>query len=248
MNSPSNPVTRRLLSAFFCSALLALSLPLAGCQTLGGEAGAAGDVRAKGQGEDLWDLAALDTARAVSYLAAAEKDVILEINKARSNPALYAELYVKPMLQYFSGRDYSVPGRITIRTNEGAAAVRECIAAMAAQEPRAPLSPLEALARAARDHVKDTGPRGIVGHQGSDGSDPMTRVRRYAANLYVGENVSYGPDAAREIVVQFLVDDGVAGRGHRENIMRKEYARIGVSIGAHKIYGTMCVIDFARAP
>ncbi len=211
-------------------------------------AGTAGGAAQPTGADARWDLAALDTARSVSYMTEVEKDVILEVNKARADPALYAELYIKPTLAFFSGKDYVRPGQITIRTNEGAAAVRECLAAMAAQKPRTPLSPNEALARAARDHVKDTGPKGIVGHQGSDKSDPMTRVRRYAKNLYVGENVSYGPDAAREIVIQFLVDDGVSSRGHRANIMKADYALIGISIGSHKTYGTMCVMDFALAP
>jgi hypothetical protein len=46
-----------------------------------------------------WDISALDTAAAMDYLSSAEKDVILEMNKARSDPKKYAELYIKPMLQ-----------------------------------------------------------------------------------------------------------------------------------------------------
>jgi uncharacterized protein YkwD len=230
------------------AALLAASLLLASCETLSGAEGEGPDANPRDESAAQWNLASLDTARSVSYASAAEKDVILEINKARANPSLYADIYLTPLLRYFSGNDYSHPGEITIRTTEGAAAVRECIAAMKAQAPRAPLSPLEALALAARDHVKDTGPKGTVGHQGSDGSDPMTRVRRYAKNLYCGENISYGPASARSIVIQLLVDDGVPSRGHRANIMRKEYGSIGVSIGGHKIYGAMCVVDFALTP
>ncbi len=257
MNTP-----RLLFIRLFFAAVL---LVLAGCESMAQENGdiqtgfgGGADTQASAAGptaataapsqDSRWDLSALDTARSVSYMTETEKDVILEVNKARANPALYGELYIKPMLALFSGRDYTRPGRITIRTNEGAAAVRECLSALAAQKPRPPLSPNQALALGARDHVKDTGPKGIVGHQGSDGSDPMARVRRYAKNLYVGENVSYGPEEAREIVIQFLVDDGVSSRGHRENIMRDTYASIGVSIGSHKTYGFMCVMDFALAP
>jgi uncharacterized protein YkwD len=207
---------------------------------------AAMDPAGNGGTSEAWDLSILDTARRAAYLSEAEKDVILEINKARSDPARYAEMYLKPMLPYFSGAYYKVPGKVTIVTNEGSAAVNQCIKAMTAQLPRLPLQPLEALYLAARDHAKDTGPRGIIGHTGSDGSDFMARIARYAKGLYGGENISYGEEAARDIVIQFLVDDGVPSRGHRVNIMREEYVSIGAAIGPHKAYGSMCVVDFAR--
>jgi uncharacterized protein YkwD len=202
-------------------------------------------LEAKAQEDASWGVSRLDTARGVAWLNENEKDVILEINKARSDPARYAEQYVKPLLSRFSGYDVSLPGEMTIRTNEGPKAVEECIAAMRRQAPRSILSPSPALCRAARDHANDTGPKGIVGHQGTDGSMPTDRVHRYDRSLYAGENIDYGFQNARTVVVQLLVDDGVAGRGHRENIMRPEYGLIGVAVGAHKVWTWMCVIDFA---
>jgi hypothetical protein len=201
----------------------------------------------KAKDDASWGVARLDTARSVSYLSDNEKDVILEINKARSNPARYAEEYVKPLLSRFSGYDVNLPGEMTIRTNEGPGAVRECIAAMQSQKPRSILSPSKALCLAARDHANDTGPKGIVGHKGTDGSMPADRVHRYDRNLYAGENIDYGFQTARTVVVQLLVDDGVASRGHRENIMRSEYGLIGVAVGGHTTYQYMCVIDFAAS-
>jgi CCR4-NOT transcriptional regulation complex NOT5 subunit len=56
-----------------------------------------------------WDIAALDTAADVDYLTAIEKDVILEMNKVRTNPRKYEQLYIQPLLRYYSGRYYSVP-------------------------------------------------------------------------------------------------------------------------------------------
>jgi uncharacterized protein YkwD len=231
---------------------LTIALIFPGCVSIGWKAAAQTSIdtqKAPATGaSDGWDLSVLDTARQAAFLCAVEKDVILEINKARSNPARYAEMYITPIVRYFRGMDYEVPGRITIVTNEGAAAVRQCVIAMQAQPPRLPLQTLEALYLAARDHAKDTGPRGTVGHTGSDGSDFMARIARYAKGIYGGENISYGPDEAREIVIQFLVDDGVPSRGHRVNIMREEYVSIGVAVGPHKVYGLMCVVDFARKP
>ena len=60
-----------------------------------------------------------------------------------------------------------------------------------------------------------------------------------------GENIAFGPDEAREVVMQLIIDDGVASRGHRVNIYKKDFKVVGISTGAHKKYGRMCTMDFA---
>ena len=52
--------------------------------------------------------------------------------------------------------------------------------------------------------------------------------------------------AAREIVLSLLIDDGVPGRGHRRVTPTAGYGEVGLSIGMHKSYGKVCVIDFAQ--
>ncbi len=216
----------------------------AAAQESGGAPPAPADVKDESDG---WDLSLLDTARSTGYMSDLEKDVILEMNKARANPARYAELYIAPRIKSFDGKLYEVPGRISIRTNEGSWAVQQCVEAMKKQPARPPFQPLEALYLAARDHVADTGPKGIVSHTGSDGSDLQDRLYRYMKPLYGGENLYFGGGDAREIVAQFLIDDGVPSRGHRTLLFKEEYVYAGAAVGPHKIYESMCTVDFARA-
>jgi uncharacterized protein YkwD len=196
---------------------------------------------------DGWPVA-LDTAAGAAYLGPVERAVILELNRARTNPARYAELYIKPIARLFRGDLLAYPGETAIRTNEGVRAVEECVRALASAQPVGPLAPRPGLSRAAADHARDQGPRGAVGHDGSDGSDPGARIRRYetARPAAWGENIGYGYGDARRIVISLLVDDGVANRGHRENIMNGRFDSIGVAVGPHKGYRSMCVMDFAR--
>ncbi len=196
--------------------------------------------------DDGWRTAVLDTARDASYLSDAEKDVILELNKVRSNPAAYAEQYLVPRRQFYHGNTYSVPGRIDLMTNEGVGALDECIRVLTSSRPLPPLQPAYGLSQAAEDHVEDTGASGTVGHTGVDGSTMSGRVERYGDwNSLIGENISYGHADPREIVIQLIVDDGVASRGHRQNIMQPDFSVVGVAIGNHAGYGSMCVQDFA---
>ena len=64
-------------------------------------------------------------------------------------------------------------------TDEGASAVRELIDFLNNQPPLKPLEWNTELARACKDHVEDVGPKGIAGHDGSDGSVLRDRTSRY---------------------------------------------------------------------
>ena len=86
------------------------------------------------------------------------------------------------------------------------------------------------LARAAADHVRDTGRRGLIGHTGSDGSDLTKRIARYGTwSGEIGEEISYGIHGAREVIVDLLIDDGVATRGHRKSLLNPRWRHVGIA-------------------
>ena len=196
----------------------------------------------KNKDSDKWDIALLDTARNVDYLSTLEKDVILEMNKARSNPSLYAELYISPRIKKFDGKIYNN----SIMTNEGIAVVNDCVAYMKKAKPLSLLNPAKGLSLAAQEHSSTQGETDQTGHTGVDGSSPFTRIEKYGTFRTAGENIAYGSKSGRDIVVDLLIDDGVPGRGHRKNIMNKEFASSGVGYSKkHKVYGSVCVITYA---
>lgn len=191
--------------------------------------------------EDAWNLTKLDTARNVNYMTDLEKDIVLEMNMARSDPKKYAALYVAPRAAKFNGLLYDR----RLKTAEGVAAVNECVSVMSAQESLPPFQPSKGLTRAAKDQARMQSVTDQVGHEGTDGSSPFDRIKRYGSYMTAGENIDYGSSSAREIVLSLLVDDGVASRGHRKNIMNKAFTTVGVGYAdAHKKYRCMCVIDF----
>jgi uncharacterized protein YkwD len=140
------------------------------------------------------------------------------------------------------------PGRTPIRTQEGVRAVDEAIATIKNLPPMRPLTWSRALANAARDHVRDIGSRGTLSHEGSDGSSPRDRISRYLPRVRnLGETISFGPNDARSVIMELLIDDGVRGRGHRKILLDASYRLAGAACGPHKRYRTVCVIDLATA-
>lgn len=173
------------------------------------------------------------------------REVVEEVNLARRNPKAYAE-HLRGFLGRFRGRRLERPGGIDLITQEGEPAVREAIAFLERQAPLAPLGYSEPLAKAAADHVAAQGPTGQTGHTGPRGDRMSDRIEaRGSWSHTIGECISYGSREARDIVVQLIIDDGVANRGHRKALFQAEYRVAGAAVGPHAAYGTMAVLDFA---
>lgn len=181
-------------------------------------------------------------------LSQLESEIVRQHNLARQDPALYAT-YLEALLPLFDDKILREPGRIALRTSEGASAVREAIRFLKKASSAGQFQLSRGMSQAARDHVQDIGASGSVEHQGRDGSQPSDRVNRHGRwGKTVGENMAFGAfreDDARMLVMQLLIDDGVSSRGHRSNIFNAQFQTIGVSCGPHASYDETCVIDYA---
>jgi uncharacterized protein YkwD len=176
---------------------------------------------------------------------AVEKEVLDELNLARTKPQEYATYLEKRLKDFVGNLTYRMEGQRII-SKEGKKAVQEAIDFLKTVQPVGRIEESAGLARAARDHVEDIGPAGLVGHVGTDGSQPEDRIKRYGESQRVeGENVSFGPKSGRENIIQLIVDDGVPDRGHRKAMFEPGLTVAGIACGAHKVYERMCVIDFA---
>jgi uncharacterized protein YkwD len=176
-----------------------------------------------------------------------EREVLAELNAVRAAPSAYAA-HLSALLPLFNGNLIKKPGMtVSIRTTEGANAVREAIAALQRQAPLPPLSLSSGMSAAAADLANDQRRTGQMGHTGSDGSSPGARLSAHGTwQMSYSENVDYGPFlTGRDVVIDLLVDDGVPDRGHRRNIFDGNAHVVGIACGPHPQFRSMCVMDQA---
>lgn len=172
------------------------------------------------------------------------RQVLAETNVARQQPKRYAQ-YIREFKRSFVGKGYRVPGTVSlVMTEEGTAALDEAVRFLSRQRPVPPLSWSPGLAKAAADLAREQTASGDTGH-GGDG-DMRKRIESHGSWLStIGENISYGPDTARLVVMGLIIDDGVSDRGHRKNIFNPAFATAGAACAPHPVYRKICVMDFA---
>ena len=57
--------------------------------------------------------------------------------------------------------------------------------------------------------------------------------------------MAYGTTGGKDLVLQLFIDDGVASRGHRANIMKPEFTSLGTFSSTHVTYRHETVFDYA---
>ena len=217
-------------------------------------------------GKKLYTLAILLMALAVSLFSCATgnniavpdtslsdtrelaEQIVRELNYVRTNPRRYATEVLEPRLKYFDGDMYGESGKVRLLTQEGITPLQECIRVLKDTAVAEPLTLETGLCRSAQWLANDQACTGGMGHTGSDGSDLVTRINRYGTwGILCGENCAYGSITARDIVVQLLIDDGVPSRGHRINILKQEFKKVGIGFNktGNAPYGAVTVMDFA---
>ena len=91
----------------------------------------------------------------------------------------------------------------------------------------------------ARDYAKDMFERGYFSHYNPEGQSPFDRMDKagiqYAA---AGENLAYAPNV--EVAHRGLMES----QGHRENILSKDFGKVGIGVIDGGIYGKMFVQEF----
>lgn len=97
-----------------------------------------------------------------------------------------------------------------------------------------------ALREAARSHSRDMFEQGYFAHDSPTSGTPVDRLRRAGARfLLAGENLAYAPS------VQVAHEGLMGSPGHRANILRPEFGRVGIGVIRSALRGSMFTQEFA---
>ncbi|HRI20026.1 MAG TPA: hypothetical protein PLA68_03705 [Panacibacter sp.] len=219
--------------------------------------------------QPVWQDASLNTAEKAVYMKAEEKEMICEINRLRSNPARYAKLFIAPLIkdarETFETdgkgyRNYSITTSFYNDTQkhdttyfyaneEELKAVESLYDTLLKLKPLSVLLPDEGIYNACIKHGKDQAPTGNISHQGTDGSWPWDRIKKFSSSMQDG-NENIAMDAVfvinvRNIVLLLLIDSGIGGYGHRYNLLDKNWTHVACYvIPKELISGNWWIQDF----
>lgn len=137
-------------------------------------------------------------------------------------------------------------GKVT-KTVEGVAALNNAIAYLSNAVPVKALSTMsQGLSKAACDLAEDNGSKGLVGNVLSDGTPAAQRWVRYGQwKGKIGENIFFSIDDPRQIVYQWVIDDGSSNRPNRTTMMNSAFTTVGIAHGPHTKYSFMTIVTFA---
>ena len=121
---------------------------------------------------------------------------------------------------------FGAPALACQPSNEASKAVLDATNALRAAKSIGPLSLSDDLTRAAQAHACEMAKRGVMTHEGANGSSVRDRVRATGyAWRFVAENVAYGYNSPPDVV------SGWEGsRGHRRNMLSRDAEDIGVGV------------------
>jgi uncharacterized protein YkwD len=124
-----------------------------------------------------------------------------------------------------SPEDVATLNELVVRVNEARAEGRDC-GSRGWFDAAPPLRTEARLMGVAQAHSEDQRDRGVMSHQGSDGSGPSDRVSDagYAWRT-VGENVAWGYPS-----VAAVMDGWLGSPGHCANLMNPAFEELGVGL------------------
>ena len=161
------------------------------------------------------------------------EEVLKLINEARTDPQVFLQARLLPYLKEHEMENNTF--------------AKSLVDDLKSAKKINPLQASPLLEKTARAHAIDMGSKGTVGHDSSNGTSFVDRVRKKIKTGMIAENCDYGNSDPLDIVMSLLIDDGIASLGHRKNLLHPALNWIGIAVEKHKSYGTNCVMDFASA-
>lgn len=156
----------------------------------------------------------------------APKQILEEINFARTNPTEYVKTRLEPLL--------------TDETDETQKAIKELIRKMLGMPAQSPMIYVKTLENAAKEWVRSQSSTADTAYD----QNWEARIGKYCMWNGGSESLYFGAANPENMVREMLIDAENPSRSRRENILSRVYTHIGAATGVHAKYEGICLIEF----
>ncbi len=156
----------------------------------------------------------------------APKQILEEINFARTNPTEYVKTRLEPLL--------------TDETDETQKAIKELIRKMLGMPAQSPMIYVRTLENAAKEWVRSQSSTADTAYD----QNWEARIGKYCMWNGGSESLYFGSANPENMVREMLIDAENPSRSRRENILSRVYTHIGAATGVHAKYEGICLIEF----
>lgn len=194
-----------------------------------------------------WNYNIIDTNEYAYYLSEKEKDLVILLNKLRTNPAKFAAKYLSHLVGMNTYYEETYNTLISMQRNYDEQTTDKGSTYSNFESERVLKSDLN-IYKIAEKHGSDLDKTGTVGHTSAEGLKLEERLKSFGveSNCF-SEVCSFGKSCPIGILLQLLVDDeDINNSQNRETLIENNFSHVGVSIQKHKTYGYSCVITLVK--
>lgn len=160
-------------------------------------------------------------------------DILKAINSVRKAPAKWADKIDKEYIKNMD-KDKVTHKKWKRKFKEGLPAMQEAVKYLKNAKPKGELSLSYGMSYAAFKHSVYLLSKKTLTHNGKGGSSMSNRLEEYGDwQTTIGENIiktTKNTRTAEHVIMEFILDDGVKNRGHRENLFKASFKKLGVGI------------------
>jgi uncharacterized protein YkwD len=164
------------------------------------------------------------------------KKIFDAINAVRKAPAKYADKIQKLYIAKMDKKNKKLHTGWKRTFTEGLPAMEEAVKFLKKAKPVAPLKLDMGMSWAAFKHSVYMLTKKKLDHTGKGGSSMNKRLEEYGDwQTTIGENIFKTTKNTRNeelMLLEFIIDDGVKNRGHRANVMKKDFKNVGIGIAS----------------
>ena len=182
-----------------------------------------------------WDLNYLDTS--IPEMKEDEVSLLILLNKARTNPKLFASQYLNSKTNV---------SNINNPSTSSQQAESELEEALCNLDPLPVLYCNKQVYGVSKTHAEDLGKNKMAGHHSSEGFDLEERLKNGGISTKVfAENCIFGYNDPLEIIYRLLIDEDNENRSQRKIILSMDFNMVGIAIEPHPgEYCWSCIQDF----